>query len=176
MVDSQALISGNEETMNSIWNWAYWWIKIPMSPTTGFPGGASGKEPCTLVQKTRDAGSIPGSGRALEGMAIHSIILAWRIPWTEGPGGLQSIGLQRVGHGWSDLACTHTSVVLGKRIYRSLLSDMARGSSCTFGLMGLPVKSHNSAVPLRALCSQQSWASATYPKFQKLLLGRPWLC
>ena len=33
-----------------------------------------------------------------EGMATHSIILAWRIPWTEGPGGLQSIGLQRVGH------------------------------------------------------------------------------
>ena len=33
-----------------------------------------------------------------EGMAIHSSILAWRIPWTEGPSGLQSIGLQRVGH------------------------------------------------------------------------------
>ena len=33
-----------------------------------------------------------------EGMATHSSILAWRIPWTEDPGGLQSIGLQRVGH------------------------------------------------------------------------------
>ena len=33
-----------------------------------------------------------------EGMATHSNILAWRIPWTEGPGGLQSTGLQRVGH------------------------------------------------------------------------------
>ena len=31
-------------------------------------------------------------------MATHSSILAWRIPWTEEPGGLQSIGLQRVGH------------------------------------------------------------------------------
>ena len=31
-------------------------------------------------------------------MAIHSSILAWRIPWTEEPGGLQSMGLQRVGH------------------------------------------------------------------------------
>ena len=31
-------------------------------------------------------------------MATHSSILAWRIPWTEGPGGLQSMGLQRVGH------------------------------------------------------------------------------
>ena len=33
-----------------------------------------------------------------EGMAIHASILAWRIPWTKEPGGLQSIGLQRVGH------------------------------------------------------------------------------
>ena len=33
-----------------------------------------------------------------EGMATHSSILAWRIPWTEEPGGLQSIVLQRVGH------------------------------------------------------------------------------
>ena len=33
-----------------------------------------------------------------EGMATHSSILAWRIPWTEEPGGLQSMGLQRVRH------------------------------------------------------------------------------
>ena len=33
-----------------------------------------------------------------DGMATHSSILAWRIPWTEEPGGLQSIGSQRVGH------------------------------------------------------------------------------
>ena len=39
-----------------------------------------------------------------EGMATHSSILAWRIPWTEKPGRLQSIGSQRVGHDWSDLA------------------------------------------------------------------------
>ena len=34
-----------------------------------------------------------------EGMATHSSILAWRIPWTEEPGGLQSMGSQRVGRG-----------------------------------------------------------------------------
>ena len=33
-----------------------------------------------------------------KGMAIHSSILAWKIPWTEEPCGLQSMGLQRVGH------------------------------------------------------------------------------
>ena len=47
----------------------------------------------------REVDSIPESGRFLEkGMATHSSILAWRIPWTEEPGGLQSVTLQRVRH------------------------------------------------------------------------------
>ena len=37
-----------------------------------------------------------------EGMATYSSSLAWRIPWTEEPGGLQSMGLQRIGHNRSD--------------------------------------------------------------------------
>ena len=40
-------------------------------------------------------------------MATHSSILAWRIPGTEEPGGLLSMGSHRVGHDWSDLACMH---------------------------------------------------------------------
>ena len=48
---------------------------------------------------TKDAGSIPGREDPLEEeMATHSSILVWRIPWTEEPGGLQSMGSQRVGH------------------------------------------------------------------------------
>ena len=39
-----------------------------------------------------------------KGMATHSSIFAWRIPWTEEPRGLQSTGWHRVGHDWSDLA------------------------------------------------------------------------
>ena len=47
----------------------------------------------------RDAGSIPGSGRSPgEGNGNPLQYLAWRIPWTEEPGGLQSMGLQRVRH------------------------------------------------------------------------------
>ena len=45
-----------------------------------------------------------------EGMAAHPSILAWRIPWTEEPGGLQSMGSQSVGHDW---ATKHT-LFLGK--------------------------------------------------------------
>ena len=41
-------------------------------------------------------------------MATHSSVLAWKIPWTEEPGRLQSRGSQRVGHNRSDLAHTHT--------------------------------------------------------------------
>ena len=41
-----------------------------------------------------------------ESMAAHSSILTWRIPWTGAPGGLQSMGSQRVRYDWSDLACT----------------------------------------------------------------------
>ena len=65
----------------------------------GFPGGASGKEPA--CQRTRHESQLQPLGQEdplEEGMAAHASILAWRIPWTEDPGGLQSIGLQRVGH------------------------------------------------------------------------------
>ena len=41
------------------------------------------------------------------GKATHPSILAWRIPWTEEPGGLQSMWSQRIGHDWSNLAQTH---------------------------------------------------------------------
>ena len=53
----------------------------------------------------RDMGLITGSGGSLaqkdpkkEGMETHFSILAWKIPWTEEPGGLYSIGLKRVRH------------------------------------------------------------------------------
>ena len=46
-----------------------------------------------------------------KGMATHPSIRAWRIPWTEEPGGLQSIGWQRVRLNCSDLACTHTNLM-----------------------------------------------------------------
>ena len=46
-------------------------------------------------------------------MATHSSILAWRIPWTEEPGGLQSMGSQREGHDWSNLARTVINCIFG---------------------------------------------------------------
>ena len=46
-----------------------------------------------------------------EEMATHSSVLAWRIPWTEEPGGLPSMGSHRVGHDWSDLAAGRPGVL-----------------------------------------------------------------
>ena len=63
----------------------------------GFPGGSEGKESaCTAG----DPGSVLGWEDPLEeGMATHSSILAWRIPWTErGAWQVPSMGLQRVGY------------------------------------------------------------------------------
>ena len=62
----------------------------------GFP---SGKEYTCNAGAAGDTGLIPRLGRSPGGGHVaHSSILAWRIPWTEESGRLQSIGLQRVGH------------------------------------------------------------------------------
>ena len=67
-----------------------------MAPQTqaDFPGGSESK---VSAYNAGDLGLTPGSGRSLEKeMATHSNITAWKIPWMEEPGGLQSVGLQRV--------------------------------------------------------------------------------
>ena len=63
----------------------------------GFPGGSDGKE---FSWNAGDLDSIPGSGRSPleEEMPTHSQCSCLRIPWIEEAGGLQSMGLQRVGH------------------------------------------------------------------------------
>ena len=62
----------------------------------GFSGGSDSK---ASVYNAGDRCSIPGLGRSPgEGIATHSSILAWKIPWMEEPGKLQSMGSQRVGH------------------------------------------------------------------------------
>ena len=80
----------------------------------GFPGGSVDKESAC---NAGDLGLIPGLGGSLEkGMATHSSILAWRIPWTEEPGRLQSMGWQRVGHTeWLSLSQNRMVVASGWR-------------------------------------------------------------
>ena len=64
----------------------------------GFTDGSVGKEPTCQCRRHEKHRFDPWEDPLEEEMATHSSILAWRILWTEEPGGLQSIGLQRVGH------------------------------------------------------------------------------
>ena len=71
----------------------------PREPSE-IPGGARGKEPICQCRRHKKHGFDPWVGKAPleESLATCSSILAWRIPWTKEPGGLQSIGSQRVRH------------------------------------------------------------------------------
>ena len=51
-----------------------------------------------VAQMVKNLGDLGWEDPLKKGMAVHSSILAWRIPWTEEPGGVQSMGLRRVGH------------------------------------------------------------------------------
>ena len=70
------------------------------SQNLGFLSGLAIKN-TPAMQEPQETGvqSLGREGPLEEGMATHSNILAWRIPWTEEPGGLQSIGSQTVRHG-----------------------------------------------------------------------------
>ena len=76
---------------DSVWRWGF--------------GKCLGHQASLVVQLVKNLPSLQETIQSLswedpleEGMATHSSILAWRIPWTEEPGGLQSIGVQRVRH------------------------------------------------------------------------------
>ena len=70
------------------------------SGDAGPPRWPSGKESCLPMQKTW-ARSLAWKDQLEEEMATHSSIFAWKIPWTEELGGLQSMGSQRGGHVWA---------------------------------------------------------------------------
>ena len=86
----RAAIHGVTKSRTRLSDWTEW-------GRTGLPWWLSGKEPAFQEDSLEKS------------MATHSSILAWRISWTEEPGGLQSIGLQRIRYYWSDLACTHAN-------------------------------------------------------------------
>ena len=72
-----------------------------------------------------------------KGMATHSSILAWRIPWTEEPGGLQAMGSQRVRHNWGTFTSLHspqeTNTLISVRLEILLSSSL-----CTFNFFLCP--------------------------------------
>ena len=92
-----------------LYKWEPWFLTaltFILWYTLTFPGGSVVRE---FACSAGDEGSIPGSGRSPGGgQSTHFNILVWRIPWSEEPGDLQSMGSQSIGHAWSDWAHTHT--------------------------------------------------------------------
>ena len=75
------------------------------------------------MQETR-VWSLGGKNTLEKVMATHSGILACRIPWTEGPDGLQAMGLQRVGHDWATNTFTfHLQII---EIYNDIKADSSQ--------------------------------------------------
>ena len=99
------------------------------------------KNPPANAGDLRDKGLIPGLGR-FPGifLATHSSILFRRILWTEEPGGLRSMGLQRVGHDWSDLAhivAAHHKEKANSGSLVFMCAPQARGHMCLLIAMWL---------------------------------------
>ena len=72
-----------------------------------------------------------------KGMATHSSILAWEIPWTEEPGGLQSLESQRVGHNWVTKHSTAQSIKMNMCFIAQLYLTLCDPMDCR--LPGSPV-------------------------------------
>ena len=76
------------------------------------------------AEDLRDLCSILGQEDPLEeGIATHYSILVWRIPWTQEPGRLESMGSHRVGHDWRDLAHRCACILSSVQFSHSVMSD-----------------------------------------------------
>ena len=110
----------------------------------GYPGGSVVKNP---PANAGDTGSIPGSGNSLEKeMTTHSSAVAWEIPWIEQPGGLQSMGSQRLRH---DLA-TEQQQVLG-------IQWQIKQDPCPSGANSPTAQTGSSSAVWQTLWGQRTW-------------------
>ena len=95
----------------------------------GFPGGASGKEPACWCRRHNRRGFDPGVGKIPWRRAWQptSEFLPGESPWTEEPGGLQSMGSQRVEHDWTTKHSTVSHLLLAKlRLLAKIWTSMSR--------------------------------------------------
>ena len=122
------------------------------------------KNPSANAGDISNEGWIPGLGNPLEeGIATHSSILAWRFLWTEEPGGLSSTGSQRVGHDWSDMACTQWKKVFLGNWCSTVFSRENWGLLATF----CSTPPHSCFCPVGGKFSQEHntrWCCCIYAK------------
>ena len=143
-LDWGALVSGSSDPP---W-WKLWRIWAP----EGFPGSSDGKgSACNAgdLCSIPGLGRSPGEGKGYPLQYTHSTILAWRIPWTEESGRLQSMGLQRVGCKWVTHrhTDTHTHISSGKQGFRAVWSAALQKTLQGF-LQGQPLWTSLPHLPL----------------------------
>ena len=97
-----SLLISNHLLINSIdtcWTFSISDVLLDYSKSVGFPNGSAVKNP-PAMQEMKETWARPlGQEDPLEeGMATHSSLPPWKVPWTADPGGLQSMGSQRVRH------------------------------------------------------------------------------
>ena len=140
-----------------------------------FPGGARSKEP------TANAGDISAFDWSLgqedpleEGMATHSSILAWRIPWTEDPGGLQSIGLK--SQTWLKLLsmhiCMNSKLLLNAFLSSSIRRELIDSIFCIIFFIFLQILAIHSR--MTCLKSDSFATPRTVASQAPLSMGFPW--
>ena len=101
-----------------------------ITSTVDFPGSSVGKESAC---NAGDLGSISGLGRSPGEWtaATHSSILAWKIPWTGEPDGLQTMGLQRVRHNWATFNFKWNIILLHTHVCSQLWSTLCDPMECS---------------------------------------------
>ena len=126
----------------------------------GFPGDSVVKNSPGNAEKARDTGSNPESGRS-PGVGHGNPLQysCWNTPWTEEPGGIQSTGLQRVGHDWA-----HTVPVVGDLLGEWMLDHR---DICLF--LGLIFTSSESELYSEELSSSETVRQSSCIKFTKKL-------
>ena len=100
ILKQKCLISGNRSS-RTICQFCPYILYFPIGVLyKGLPGGASSRELTCQCRRHKRCGFSPWVRKIhwKRAWQAHSSILAWRIPWTEEPGGLQSMGSQRGGH------------------------------------------------------------------------------
>ena len=133
----------------------------------GFPGGSVVRI-CLPMQETQ-VRSLGQEDPLEEEMATHSSIFAWRIPWTEEPGGLPSIKLQRAGYDCSDWAHTQAKWNLALKFYCPIPKYMTNFSS----KITVNTRQHQAEKPCLFKCQTQYHWHITQHLAHSRWSGRP---
>ena len=158
-----SLLIHNNLLINSIdtcWTFSTSDVLLDSSKSVGFPDGSAVKNP-PAMQEMKETWVRPLSQEdpLEEGMVTHSSILAWIIPWTEDPSGVQSIELQKVRHNWA-----HTGRVIKMLIGPCVLVAQSCPTLC----------SPMDCSPPRLLCPWDSPSKNTGAGSHSPLQGSSW--